>query len=653
MAADSVTPAGRPGRAAKPKPQRLADRQGFIGADGERGRTTGLKVPPKQRDSEGFENPNDFFSSASKAPTTANSKASVKARPTRKSLDTTLTSEDMDVQESSGPEPSEVLSAANSKRPKLPPAGRSPLKTSLGTPAKRHSSIGPGSSRSIERSRRLTGGNLSEAGGDVYDLEPTPSRSPGRHNLKNHLVNGAGSHEEGNTVISDINGAMDHESMPPPPLDDDDGPPNDSMVNGETEDSQVELSIEGEEEVDAANGDAPEDDANQSQDEGLDGPENEPENQPAQHEAEAEQKPKKSRGRPPKKNKPQTSGEENKQKGSKPGRRAALSNKDNLAKAKPSAQDKNAMRKPGAVQGLQRERHQTPFEDDNAAHTRSGRTTLKPLQYWKGERCVFNLSDRAINEIIHMEDVTPVKRQHSRATSAKPRRRKRRKVNVFEDEESSEDEENSVETWENESGVVSGPVKVWDPETGGGSQESRDEELAFAGQSIEARDVAGSEFRYAKLLSMPFFGSGIVELPPGGFKRAKNSRRMQMMFFVHFGKVVVKIAQNEFTITKGGVWQVPRGNMYSISNPHTRPAKIFFSQGCEVLQSHVAQDDAHATTAAATAANEGATGSGDGGSGAAKGKKGKAAMVNGGGKAAAQVDESQESVENSEVMEVD
>ena len=63
-------------------------------------RTTGIKVPPKQRDSEGFENPNDFFSSATKAPTTANSKASVRARQSRKSLDTSLASADMDVEES-------------------------------------------------------------------------------------------------------------------------------------------------------------------------------------------------------------------------------------------------------------------------------------------------------------------------------------------------------------------------------------------------------------------------------------------------------------------------------------------------------------------------------------------------------------------------
>jgi len=74
-------------------------------------------------------------------------------------------------------------------------------------------------------------------------------------------------------------------------------------------------------------------------------------------------------------------------------------------------------------------------------------------------------------------------------------------------------------------------------------------------------------------MTLPFFGSGIVELPPQGFKRAKNSRKMQMVFFVHQGKVLVNVGPpalgqnvggletqtNEFAISKGGVWVVPRG----------------------------------------------------------------------------------------------
>lgn len=75
------------------------------------------------------------------------------------------------------------------------------------------------------------------------------------------------------------------------------------------------------------------------------------------------------------------------------------------------------------------------------------------------------------------------------------------------------------------------------------------------------RDISGAEFRFAKTLTLPFFGSGMVELPPEGAKRVKNSRKMQMVFFVFYGRVTVDVGTptTSFSIGKGGMWQVPRG----------------------------------------------------------------------------------------------
>lgn len=84
-------------------------------------------------------------------------------------------------------------------------------------------------------------------------------------------------------------------------------------------------------------------------------------------------------------------------------------------------------------------------------------------------------------------------------------------------------------------------------------------DIAFGVKSIEPRDVVGANFKYNKVVSLPFFGGGIVDMPPGGFKQAKNSRKMHMIFFVASGKVDVTVAENAFSISKGGIWQVPRG----------------------------------------------------------------------------------------------
>jgi hypothetical protein len=46
-------------------------------------------------------------------------------------------------------------------------------------------------------------------------------------------------------------------------------------------------------------------------------------------------------------------------------------------------------------------------------------------------------------------------------------------------------------------------------------------------------------------------------------KRTKNSRFMHMVFNVQSGTVEVRVHENEFTIHKHGIWQVPRGTLTS------------------------------------------------------------------------------------------
>lgn len=239
--------------------------------------------------------------------------------------------------------------------------------------------------------------------------------------------------------------------------------------------------------------------------------------------------------------------------------------------------------KPGQPQSLQRLRQGTPMDDEGTSRTRSGRHSIKPVAWWRGER-VDHDYEGGIQTIIRAEDVTPPKR------NKKGGRRPKRRMDMIEEEE---DEE--MKGWEEDPGFLSGPVRTWDPSIGTGVEAADDEqgeffdlsrqssmssrrrssnayrnhtlihvpiEIAFSAAAIQTRDVAGANFKYAKFLTVPFFGSGLVDLPPGGFKMTKNSRKMQMVFFVHQGKVTVNVAGTEFTISKGGVWHVPRGQCY-------------------------------------------------------------------------------------------
>ncbi|EXJ93292.1 hypothetical protein A1O1_01684 [Capronia coronata CBS 617.96] len=262
-------------------------------------------------------------------------------------------------------------------------------------------------------------------------------------------------------------------------------------------------------------------------------------------------------------------------------------------------------------------RRETPL-DETVTHTRSGRVSIKPLAYWRNERCVYGGSPggasldegarfplNSIKEIVRAEEAETVTEKR------KPMKRKKsgksatvRRARIEDSEASSSDieidgagaEDAYAEAWETEVGTLRGNVSVWDQEEQAPLEQEKEVDIAHAPAAIQTREVKSSSlhegptFRYAKLLSTRFFGTGLVELPPGGVKRPKNSRTMHMGFFVVKGRVTVMVGpiggevtggMTRFSIGKGGFWQVPRGNQYSIENELDKTARIFFSQASE------------------------------------------------------------------------
>jgi centromere protein C len=93
-------------------------------------------------------------------------------------------------------------------------------------------------------------------------------------------------------------------------------------------------------------------------------------------------------------------------------------------------------------------------------------------------------------------------------------------------------------------------------------------EIAWAQKGIQPGDVPDGSFQYAKLAAAgDFFNWGIIDLRAEQMKRTKNSRKMHMVFNVQSGTVEVKVHENEFTVHRGGIWQVPRGKSYLYSRP--------------------------------------------------------------------------------------
>ena len=227
----------------------------------------------------------------------------------------------------------------------------------------------------------------------------------------------------------------------------------------------------------------------------------------------------------------------------------------------------------------------TPAEDDGARVLKTGRTSVKPIAYWRNERIVYgelNMDGKdlvlpAIKEVIRTDEIIEHRPKYSyRRRGATGRSRS----HVLEEVEEEEDQDQ--EEWEADPGFLHTEVLRWDPETERGLEEVHEEvgerscsptffnsitrltsstDLALAPVALEGltREVKGAEFMYAKTITLPFFHSGMVDIPPGGEKKTKNSRKNHMVFWVFSGRVQVKVADTSFSIGRGGMWQVPRG----------------------------------------------------------------------------------------------
>ena len=246
--------------------------------------------------------------------------------------------------------------------------------------------------------------------------------------------------------------------------------------------------------------------------------------------------------------------------------------------------------KPNAPRNLYIMRRETPA-DDGVTLTRSGRTSVRPLAWWRNERCVYSdspsgrgIADGArfplnsIKEIIRTEEMAPPLPNRKRGKKGKGKGKARSQTA---DAESSDDEngfDGNAEPWETEQGTLRGPVSVWDAEHQATLADEEEEiDIAYAPAAIETQDVKSKAsqsgevgFKYAKLLGNKFMGVGLVDLPPGGVKRPKNSRKMHMSFYVVKGRVRVTVGGGmgggdgtRFGIGEGGFWQVPRGEFCS------------------------------------------------------------------------------------------
>lgn len=181
---------------------------------------------------------------------------------------------------------------------------------------------------------------------------------------------------------------------------------------------------------------------------------------------------------------------------------------------------------------------------------RTGRHRVAPIDFWKNDRINYN-SDGSMATILKAPSPEPVTR-----TSTYFKKGKKKTSAAVEEEEV------ELDPWEEDDGFLTGNYKDYDPANEFTSPGLVEGVLAWSDKGIKPEAVGDGSFQYARIGgSGPagFMNWGMIELRADQMKRSKNSRKMHMVFNVQSGAVEVKVHENEFTVHKGGIWQVPRG----------------------------------------------------------------------------------------------
>ncbi|KAH8178281.1 mif2/CENP-C like domain-containing protein [Sarocladium implicatum] len=577
---------------------------------GVQGRKTGLVLPDRgERDEYGMQPLDSIFSSPRKSPRQSSSARSNRTRDDSGS-------EDMDIASSAGPGPRTLLKNRNVQYPI--PRSRSPVKTNLKSPARKNPHVDRGSSpdRDATVTRRI-------------DFSAKSSGSKRGQAAKGALKNG-------------LNGTLREDDEDEDDVELGDHPQTDDILE-ESLRMVEEMGAEYDDDVPAIDDDDDDDRVlaprgggsgrKQQQPRPVSrDPEPEDNSESESEDQDAELPPPRKVGRPPAKktkaeslakaraSKKRRSLQEDESAGNEPKRQKTKAAQPKAAKGKAAATSK-ATGKVGRPKGRPKKAQQA--EDDADAgdtsmaalqrgppmpkarglvsvhhdesgmkQTRSGRHSIRPLAFWRGETMIAEREDYddmfqkdrhfvlpSIKEVVRVApDVAPSKRA--------PRSKSRAKTKSKTAHAQEEDEE--LEEWEMKEGTVDGEVVIWEPEhelhppAEDEPVHIAEEQIAISADAVQTRDIRDATFRFAKTLTMPFMGAGIVDLPPGAEKRPKNSRKMHMAFFVHYGKVMVTVNEAQFRISPGGTWFVPRGNYYSITNDYDNPARVFFAQACEV-----------------------------------------------------------------------
>ncbi|KAJ7167143.1 Mif2/CENP-C like-domain-containing protein, partial [Mycena crocata] len=103
--------------------------------------------------------------------------------------------------------------------------------------------------------------------------------------------------------------------------------------------------------------------------------------------------------------------------------------------------------------------------------------------------------------------------------------------------------------------------------------------VAFTQAMFAPTTAKTGRFLYEKIfLDGEFIEGWQIVIPPSGVKPTKSVKEGTYIFFVIEGAVEALVCGTVFVLAKGGMFMVPRGNLYDIKNIGDGDARVFFVQ---------------------------------------------------------------------------
>ncbi|KAI0780514.1 Mif2/CENP-C like-domain-containing protein, partial [Trametes elegans] len=219
-------------------------------------------------------------------------------------------------------------------------------------------------------------------------------------------------------------------------------------------------------------------------------------------------------------------------------------------------------------------RELTPDDQNTDGVRRSKRMRYSPLAWWRLEKVVYGRRESGTSLVPSIKEIHRIPQVKPEPLGARRKKGGHRKKS------------RTVEP-EPEQVVVYNPEEGWDDETDpyctvlefGEDDKEVTRRIAFTAKMVTPKAAGQGAFYFQKIFGDgDFLAAGQLIIPPHSTKPTKGTKDNTFVFYVIQGAVKFAVHKSNFIIATGGMFMVPRGNIYYIQNISERDAKLFFAQ---------------------------------------------------------------------------